>query len=191
MPPNHVILCRPLLLLPSIFPSIRVFSNESAWEQLWGDTPHPRAEKAQQDGRCWSGGSMAAVRLESGSEGRPHVQEQRRRPSKMVGAAKSFGIKPHTHQKRSEGSNLLRTRTQRAHRDWDRTVFGLKIKVINMPKQKPSVLKLSNLSKVIDSNCILNASAPTFIHQPQYCPQSIFPSKGRRDVIHNISTKEN
>ena len=30
MPSNHVILCHPLLLLPSIFPSIRVFSNESA-----------------------------------------------------------------------------------------------------------------------------------------------------------------
>ena len=30
MPCNHLILCRPLLLLPSIFPSIRVFSNESA-----------------------------------------------------------------------------------------------------------------------------------------------------------------
>ena len=29
MPSNHPILCRPLLLLPSIFPSIRVFSNES------------------------------------------------------------------------------------------------------------------------------------------------------------------
>ena len=29
MPPNHLILCHPLLLLPSIFPSIRVFSNES------------------------------------------------------------------------------------------------------------------------------------------------------------------
>ena len=30
MPSNHLILCHPLLLLPSIFPSIRVFSNESA-----------------------------------------------------------------------------------------------------------------------------------------------------------------
>ena len=30
MPSNHLILCLPLLLLPSIFPSIRVFSNESA-----------------------------------------------------------------------------------------------------------------------------------------------------------------
>ena len=29
MPSNHLILCRPLLLPPSIFPSIRVFSNES------------------------------------------------------------------------------------------------------------------------------------------------------------------
>ena len=30
MPSNHLILCSPLLLLPSIFPSIRVFSNEPA-----------------------------------------------------------------------------------------------------------------------------------------------------------------
>ena len=39
MPSNHLILCWPLLLLPSIFPSIRVFSNESAlcirWPQFW------------------------------------------------------------------------------------------------------------------------------------------------------------
>ena len=35
MPSNHLILCCPLLLLPSVFPSIRVFSNESAlWEPL-------------------------------------------------------------------------------------------------------------------------------------------------------------
>ena len=39
MPSNHLILCRPLLLLPSIFPSIRVFPNESAlpirWPKYW------------------------------------------------------------------------------------------------------------------------------------------------------------
>ena len=39
MPSNNLILCRPLLLLPSIFPSIRVFSNESAlhirWPKYW------------------------------------------------------------------------------------------------------------------------------------------------------------
>ena len=35
MPFNHLILCRPLLLLPSIFPSIRVFSNESALCMRW------------------------------------------------------------------------------------------------------------------------------------------------------------
>ena len=35
MPPNHLILCHPLLLLPSIFPSIRVFSNESALHMRW------------------------------------------------------------------------------------------------------------------------------------------------------------
>ena len=39
MPSNHLILCCPLLLPPSIFPSIRVFSNESVlcirWPQYW------------------------------------------------------------------------------------------------------------------------------------------------------------
>ena len=39
IPPNHLILCYPLLLLPSIFPSIRVFSDESVlhirWPKYW------------------------------------------------------------------------------------------------------------------------------------------------------------
>ena len=39
MPSNHLILCHPILLLPSIFPSIRVFSNESVihirWPKYW------------------------------------------------------------------------------------------------------------------------------------------------------------
>ena len=35
MPSNHLILCHPLLLLPSIFPSIRVFSNELALHIRW------------------------------------------------------------------------------------------------------------------------------------------------------------
>ena len=35
MPSNHLILCRPLILWPSIFPSIRVFSNESALRSRW------------------------------------------------------------------------------------------------------------------------------------------------------------
>ena len=42
MPPNHLILCHPLFLLPSIFPSIRVFPNESAlhirWPNYWSFT---------------------------------------------------------------------------------------------------------------------------------------------------------
>ena len=45
IPSNHLILCRPLLLLPSIFPSIRIFSNESAllirWPiGTWKDAQH-------------------------------------------------------------------------------------------------------------------------------------------------------
>ena len=39
MPSNHLILCHPLLLLPSVFPSIRIFSNDSAlpirWPEYW------------------------------------------------------------------------------------------------------------------------------------------------------------
>ena len=39
MPSNHLILCRPLLILPSIFPNIKVFSNESVlpirWPKYW------------------------------------------------------------------------------------------------------------------------------------------------------------
>ena len=53
MPSNHLILCRPLLLLPSIFPSNSVFSNESAlhirWPKYWSfsfnispSNEHPR-----------------------------------------------------------------------------------------------------------------------------------------------------
>ena len=48
MPSNHLILCHPLLLLPSIFPSIRVFSNELAlrirWPKYWSFSTSPSSE---------------------------------------------------------------------------------------------------------------------------------------------------
>ena len=48
MPSNHLILCRPLLLLPSIFPSIRVFPNESVlclrWQKYWSFSIIPSNE---------------------------------------------------------------------------------------------------------------------------------------------------
>ena len=48
MPSNHLILCRPLLLLPSIFPSIRVFSNESVlhirWPKYWSFSISPSSD---------------------------------------------------------------------------------------------------------------------------------------------------
>ena len=48
MPSSHLILCRPLLLLPSIFPSIRVFSNESVlcirWPKYWSFSTSPSNE---------------------------------------------------------------------------------------------------------------------------------------------------
>ena len=48
MPSNHLILCHPLLLLPSFFPSIRVFTNESAlrirWPEYWSFSVSPSNE---------------------------------------------------------------------------------------------------------------------------------------------------
>jgi len=48
MPTNHLILCRPLLLLPSVFPSIRIFSNELAlhirWPRYWSFSFSPSKE---------------------------------------------------------------------------------------------------------------------------------------------------
>jgi len=48
MPYNHLILCYPLLLLPSVFPSIRVFSSESAlcvrWPKYWSFSISPSSE---------------------------------------------------------------------------------------------------------------------------------------------------
>ena len=48
MPSNHLILCCPLLLLPSVFPSIRVSSNESAlcirWPEYWSFSISPAIE---------------------------------------------------------------------------------------------------------------------------------------------------
>ena len=48
VPSNHLILCRPLFLLPSVFPSIRVFSNELAlcirWPKYWSFSISPSNE---------------------------------------------------------------------------------------------------------------------------------------------------
>ena len=48
MPSNHLILCHPLLLLPSMFPSVRVFSNESSlcirWPKYWSFSISPSNE---------------------------------------------------------------------------------------------------------------------------------------------------
>ena len=51
MPSNHLILCHPLLLLPSIFPSIKVFSNELAlcvrWPKYWNFSISPSNEYSE------------------------------------------------------------------------------------------------------------------------------------------------
>ena len=51
MPSNHLTLCCPLLLLPSVFPSIRAFSNESAlrirWPKCWSFSISPSDEHSE------------------------------------------------------------------------------------------------------------------------------------------------
>ena len=67
MPSNHLILCRPLLLLPSIFPSIRVFSNESVLHIRWPKYLFQLQHQSFQ----WSsfGGSANILELDSGDGG--------------------------------------------------------------------------------------------------------------------------
>ena len=59
IPSNHLILCRPLLLLPSIFPSIRVFSNESVlhikWPKYWSFNISPSNENSDLFPLGWTG----------------------------------------------------------------------------------------------------------------------------------------
>ena len=69
MPSNHLILCHPLLLLPSIFPSIRVSSSESVlcmrWPEFWSFSPlsHECGMKVAMGGSCTMGqaGRLAAT----------------------------------------------------------------------------------------------------------------------------------
>ena len=61
MPSNHLILCHPLLLPPSIFPGIRVFSNESAlcirWPKYWSFSFNISPSNEQREDELWGEGS--------------------------------------------------------------------------------------------------------------------------------------
>ena len=85
MPSNHLILCLPLLLLSSIFPSIRVFSNESAlcimWPKYWSFSfsfmPSSLAKKKKKNrsslrkaGKSWLPHSWSTNRLEENQQGK-------------------------------------------------------------------------------------------------------------------------
>ena len=62
---NHLILCRPLLPLPSIFPSIRVFSNESGfrirWPKYWGFLINLEFSPLKCLSRPWFGGVLLSL----------------------------------------------------------------------------------------------------------------------------------
>ena len=98
MPSNHLILCRPLLLLPSIFPSIRVFSNESVlhirWPKYWSfnfnispSNEHPGLIYFRMD---WL--DLLAVQRETLKSLLQHYSSK---PSILQGSA--FFIVPHIH----------------------------------------------------------------------------------------------
>ena len=67
MPSNHLMLCRPLLLLPSIFPSIRVFSLESVlrirWPKYWSFSFNISPSNNIQD--CFPSGLTGLISLQS------------------------------------------------------------------------------------------------------------------------------
>ena len=65
----------------------------------------------------WLRGAEATLRRYHMSKGKEKPQQNGRR------GEIAFRIKSHTRQRCLEGSNLMCTRTQRPHRDWDRTVF--------------------------------------------------------------------
>lgn len=67
--------------------------------------------------------------------------------------------------------------------------FEFKVRIIIKPKHKPSVFKLFHNNGL--KMHIKYASAPTFIHQLQFCPQSSLPFKGKRNVIHDIFNEFN
>ena len=66
MPSNHLVVCRPLLLLPAIFPSLRVFSNELAlhirWPKYWSFSISPSNEHSGLISFDWLIGSPCSPR---------------------------------------------------------------------------------------------------------------------------------
>ena len=80
MPSNHLILCCSLLLLPSIFPSIRVLSNESVlhirWPEYWSVSISPSNEYR----RLISSGSVHVNHSVMSDSLRPHESQQSRPP---------------------------------------------------------------------------------------------------------------
>ena len=82
MPSNHLILCHPLLLVPSIFPSIRVFSNESAlhirWPKYWSqlfDLPFGT------QGRSWRLNEADFLQIRNGGHGKDLYPEAPQHPA--------------------------------------------------------------------------------------------------------------
>ena len=110
MPSNHLILCRPFLLLPSILPSIRVFSNESAlcirWPKYWSfsfnispTNQHPGLISIRMD---WVGSSCSP---RDSQESSPTPQFK-----SINSSALSFLYRPTLHPYMATGKTIALTR---------------------------------------------------------------------------------
>ena len=109
MPSNHLILCRPLLLLPSIFPSVRVFSNESIlhirWPKYWSFSFNISPSKNTQDWSplAWTGGSPCSPRDSHESSPTPQIKS-------INSSALSFLYSPNTHPYMTTGKTIALTK---------------------------------------------------------------------------------
>ena len=114
MPSNHLVLCHPLLVLPSIFPNNRVFSNELAL----GIRSLVRTPKLQQ-----LLNSHGQENVGSHQKQKPHVQGQRKKKHQEDGRRDkiTFRIKPQIRDPQRAQTNLVCTRTQGSHKRLSQT----------------------------------------------------------------------
>ena len=114
---KHLILCCSLLFLPSIFPSY-----QGRWWSRRTCT-HLLLQELQNNNSLLN--NHQQENIGSHQKNIPHVQGQRRNPSKMIGGVKSrLESNPICSRDAQRAqTNLVHTRTQRPHRDGARTVF--------------------------------------------------------------------
>ena len=188
MPSNHLILCRPLLLLPSIFSNLGVFSNESAlcirWPKYWNfsfnispSNEHPGLISYQMD---WLDLLAVQGTLKS------LLQHHSLKASILLHSA-FFIVQSHLYMTTGKTIALTREKTQQWPQDWKRSVF------IPIPKKGNAkecsnyrtIVLISHISKVMLK--ILQARLQQYVNRERPDVQAGFrKDRGTRDQIANI-----